>query len=46
MRVTLNREKIKSIIRSHILSKLKEREGEFTHTNHDPLYTPARWWYD
>ena len=46
MRVTLNREKIKSIIRSHILSKLKEREGAFTHTNRDGYYSPSRWWYD
>lgn len=33
-------------MRQAIYSKLKERQGTFTHSNSDPLYTPARWWYD
>lgn len=45
-KVTLNREKLKDVFVNAIYNKLKQRDGEITHTNRDYYYSPSRWWYD
>lgn len=46
MKISINREKIKEVIKLAILRKLAQKTGQINHTNRDGYYSPSRWWYD
>lgn len=45
--VTLNRDAVKSYIKTRLLAQLATRVASWTtHDNSDDNYSPAQWWYD
>ena len=46
IRVSIDREKMKSYIKSRLRAEIAGRLGNWTHTNRDSGRSPSEWWVD
>jgi hypothetical protein len=46
MKVSLNRENLKSKLKEKLLAKMQDRLNNWQHTNSDGSQSPAQWWFD